>query len=314
LALPAQAALIPSARADDEDTRERAAALFREGRDAMERENYATACPKFQESNRLDPAPGTLLNLALCQENLGRLGAALRSYRDVLHLLPGGDERVPFAQEHADSLELRVPRLTLLLPPDAPEGARVLCDGEEVPSEKLGLALPMDPGVHEVVLDIPDQEPLRLSVPLAEGERRMLTLRRADGAVDAPAGSSSLRTVGFIVGGVGAASLAASLITGALVLNKKSTVDEHCDESFCAEQAGIDAASAGNTLATVSTITFFAGIAALGVGAVMVLTSGDAGGATARALRPAPRARGAATVIGPAVFPGGGGLFVGRRF
>jgi hypothetical protein len=172
----------------------------------------------------------------------------------------------------------------------------------------------MDPGVHEVVLDSPGQDPLRLSVPLAEGERRVLTLRRAEGPIDAPAESSSLRTVGFIVGGVGAASLAASVITGVLVLDKKSTVDEHCDADFCTEQAGIDAASAGSTLATVSTITFFAGIAALGAGAILVLTSDDPGGAAARSLRPALRARAAATVVGPAVFPGGGGLFVGRRF
>ncbi len=40
-----------------------AEALFRSGRVAIEKGDYASACPKFEESSRLDPAVGTTCNL-----------------------------------------------------------------------------------------------------------------------------------------------------------------------------------------------------------------------------------------------------------
>jgi hypothetical protein len=53
-----------------------AEALFREGRDAAKHGDLETACADFAESQRLDPAPGTLLNLAECEEKLGRVASA----------------------------------------------------------------------------------------------------------------------------------------------------------------------------------------------------------------------------------------------
>src|SRR5262245_18728599 len=62
-----------SARADDSAA---AQALFDQGRKLMESERWAEACPKLEESQRLDPAGGTLLHLALCREHEGRIATA----------------------------------------------------------------------------------------------------------------------------------------------------------------------------------------------------------------------------------------------
>src|SRR5262245_40658607 len=70
-------------------------ALFRQARKTVKSGDYALALAQFQASHRLDPAPGTLLNIADCEEHLGRLSAALRHTKDVLLSLGPGDDRVP---------------------------------------------------------------------------------------------------------------------------------------------------------------------------------------------------------------------------
>ena len=53
-----------------------AAALFDEGRAALQRRDWDFACAKFAASERLDPAIGTQFNLANCEEERGRLATA----------------------------------------------------------------------------------------------------------------------------------------------------------------------------------------------------------------------------------------------
>src|SRR5262245_40491856 len=66
--------------------------LFRAGRDAMQRGDATSACAKFRESYRLEQAPGTLLNIAVCEEALGELCNAWQHYQDLIHELPADDD------------------------------------------------------------------------------------------------------------------------------------------------------------------------------------------------------------------------------
>ena len=59
----------PAAFADTPD----ADTLFRQGRASAEAGDYPHACVAFTESFRLEPALGTLLNLADCEEHVGRV-------------------------------------------------------------------------------------------------------------------------------------------------------------------------------------------------------------------------------------------------
>jgi tetratricopeptide (TPR) repeat protein len=76
-----------------------AQALFKQGRDAAKRGDHATACEKFAESYRLDPAPGTLLNLGDCKERLGMLASAWQYYTAAAEQL--SDERTDIARQRS---------------------------------------------------------------------------------------------------------------------------------------------------------------------------------------------------------------------
>src|SRR5512136_2811036 len=89
-------AYAPHARSEQPVVRDPAAAevLFREGRKLVAANDFAAACPKFAESQRLDPAVGTLLNWAACEEHVGKLASAWQRWKEALDALPPGDDRI----------------------------------------------------------------------------------------------------------------------------------------------------------------------------------------------------------------------------
>lgn len=117
------AALAASARcpAETEPPAVVAERLFREGREAVKRGDYAVACPKFAESQRLDPANGTLLNLALCEEGWGHAADARGHLREVLAVPDLDDKRRQIAVAHANALEAPAPSSDRTPEPRAPD-------------------------------------------------------------------------------------------------------------------------------------------------------------------------------------------------
>ncbi len=135
----------PSAHAGDAALAE---ALFTEARQLMAEGKYAEACPKFDASNRIDPAVGTLLNLAACYEKLGKTATAWATYLQVASS-PQGDVRGDYARQHAAALLPMLSKVTIRVP-NAPAGASVTRDGIAVPPGAFGAAIPVDPGHHVI--------------------------------------------------------------------------------------------------------------------------------------------------------------------
>jgi hypothetical protein len=283
-----------------------AEALFRAGREATDKGDHRTACLRFEESHRLEPASGTVFNLALCLERLGQVASAWRRFREAKERLPSGDERSRMADERIAALEPRLPKLTLRLSePDAK--ATIVRDGVELGRGSLGVAVPVDPGGHEVVVRAPGREERRLEVELAEGESKELvvdvgaptevpTTRDEERGKEAappskppePSGTEgSSRTLAYAVGGVGVVGLGVGLVAGGLALGRKNVVDRECAGDVCSRE-GVDAANSGRTLSTLSTVAVSIGLVGAGVGAYLLLTAEDSAERAELRMRAAP--------------------------
>jgi hypothetical protein len=127
-----------------------AEALFVQGRDLAREHRHAEACPKFEASQKLDPALGTELNLADCYEQLGRFASAWGMFRqaadEARRLADDHAERI--ARERAAALEPRLSRLTIQPPKQRIAGTTMTRNGELVDPATWGTAIPVDAGAH----------------------------------------------------------------------------------------------------------------------------------------------------------------------
>jgi hypothetical protein len=214
----------------DEPGTTTAEALFREGRALIAKRDYAAACPKLEESLRLDPAPGTRFNLARCYELEGRLASAWTAYSEVADAMAiareRGRERV--ARERLADIEPRLSYVLITvdaaLPAPVRDTLRVTLDGREVRASDLGGRLAVDLGEHVVVVVAEgkrtweqhvqiraDAETSRVQVPPLEDEPARQT---ASASAPAPAtrpsvvepapATSEYRAQGPVLGGAAA--------------------------------------------------------------------------------------------------------------
>src|SRR5258705_10086672 len=101
------------------ETEKEAQKFFIEGMKLMGKKQYAEACENLAKSQALDPGMGTQYRLAECYEKLGRLASAYQQYSSVADAarVANKPDRELVARRRAASLEARVAKLTILLPP-----------------------------------------------------------------------------------------------------------------------------------------------------------------------------------------------------
>jgi len=289
----------PAAHAQNSAT---AAALFDKGVADMQAGRHQAACPAIEESQRLDPRPGTLFTLAECHARSSKVASAVAEYQEYLDVVSRltdeqrqrHEQRADIARAQITKLKPSVPMLTLNLPERAPSGTFVTRNGVALKGAALGLALPVDPGDYAIVTHVPGAPEREAHVSLGLGETKTLTLevpeptpsRPSDSAsatghesaqpqqLAAKPAASSNRSAAYLTGGVGVAGILVGSVTGILVLSKKGTVADNCRDHDCNE-TGLSAADSAKKLALVSDVGFGVGLAAVAVSAVLLLTSHD---------------------------------------
>jgi hypothetical protein len=168
----------PAAPAGPAET-DKADESFHAGRELLKDKRYADACPKFEESQRADPASGTLLALAYCQELCGLLASSWANYRAAAQLAEreGHADRQAAATQRAQALTERLSRLTVVVPPEllSLPGFQLTRDGVEFERASFGVPIAMDGGTHAFVASAPNRTPWASTVTLY-GERDLKTL------------------------------------------------------------------------------------------------------------------------------------------
>jgi hypothetical protein len=266
-----------------------AEALFDQGHAAMDKGDYATACLRFRESDRLDPAIGTKLNLGICEEKRGRLATAWDLFRAVVDKADPTDERRAMAQDLAGKLEGRIPKLTIRLADGAPPDT-TLREGELVlEGASIGIPLPMDPGKHRFLVTAPGHAERVLEVELRESEQKIVNAEpgppqtpqagagpstSTTSATEVAARPTGLPTLAWVAFGVGGAGLTLGVITGLVASGKHSTLEGGCNNTAgtCTPAYANDL-EAFHTWRTISTVDYVVGALGVAGGATLWLTT-----------------------------------------
>jgi hypothetical protein len=147
--------------------------MFREGRNLMNAGKYAEACAAFEQSQKLEPAITTLINLAGCREKLGQIATAwglfLEAERQTRSATDAPTQQLHnVAGDRAKKLEARVSKLAI----NVPDGSKV--DGLEIKRDRTAIdspmwnrALPIDGGTYTVTATAPGANTWSTTVTIA---------------------------------------------------------------------------------------------------------------------------------------------------
>jgi hypothetical protein len=259
-----------------------AEALFRDGVTLFDAGRVHEACEKFAESFRLDPANGTLQDLALCHEREGKIASAWAEFSQLAGRAARAEqrEREVMARTRAAELAPRVTRVQLTFAGDRPSNVeRVEIDGQELRRAAWTSPLPLDPGTHSFLFAAKGKASETRSVAIAvEGRIVRVDVPMLVAEVSPPSVAvtrddrTERRTLALVAGGVGVVAVGTGAYFGLRALAKKSDGDARCSGRLC-DAEGLALEDQAHSSATLSTIAFGLALAALGVGTYAWLTA-----------------------------------------
>jgi hypothetical protein len=279
----------------------------------------------FRESIRLDRTLKAIVNLADCEEKVGKLSAAQAHFVEARDLASSlhAVELLSVANQRLQALERKMPKLVIKVAQGAPQGTVVTRDGVELGPVSLGMPLPLDPGNH-VIIARNEAFERQYDVTLTEGQTQELEVTPSGGKALLPraakplegstatatataepvpdkpgfgAASNSLATPGssgWTGRQTGALVLAGFGVVGvgvgtALALSAKSdwqSTAGACPNNTCSDMQTQEDGNNARRRANLATVPIAAGAVALAVGGVVWLTAPKSSSATAIRVTP----------------------------
>ena len=162
---------------------DQADAQFQRGKKLMGEGKIAEACAAFDESQRLDPSPATVVNQANCRERNGQLATARALFLEAARQTsamrePKWKKTHATATERAAQLVARLSTLRIAVPPGSVvEGLEVMRDDGLVAPAGWNVALPIDGGTYQISARAPERAGWTVTVSVAvEGEAKVVEI------------------------------------------------------------------------------------------------------------------------------------------
>lgn len=268
----------PSAGADDMPAEART--LFDEARRLMNDGEWQTASQRLEEALALQSGRGIKYQLAVCYEKLGRTASARVLYLQVANESHVAQEfdRETIARQHADRIELRVPKLTIKAAEPIDELV-IHRDASVVAKGAWGAPLAVDPGEHLVQADAPGHTSWSTKITLAEGENKEVVVPALIAVPDAtanpapitpkPPASSPWRTPMIVLGAIGLGVMGAGFVFAGASASTYGSASAYCGASDRCTARGVSMRSDALLYGDVATALVIGGIAMV-VGATVV--------------------------------------------
>jgi hypothetical protein len=296
-----------------------AEALFQQGQKLLKEGSLDKACAKFDASEKLDPAVGTLLYLGDCYEKTSKTASAWATFVEAASLAERtNDKRKKLADVRVAALAPQVSKLTVnVADADKDSGIKLRRNGVDVPQATWGTPLPLDAGSYDIEASAPGKETFSKSVEIKDGGETMVldvpaladassgsddvappppkpTEPKTGGDTGSDEGGSSgaLMGTGFALGGLGLVGIAVGAVFGVMAKSKndESLEPQNCRTPELCTQAGLDLRDEARSRAGVSTAMFVAGGVLLAGGIVMIVVAntGDGNASNVARLELAP--------------------------
>jgi hypothetical protein len=311
----------PRAHAQSPDELKAARELFQEAYKDEQDKRFESALDKFQRVARVRESAAVRYRIAAVLEAMGRLADARDAFRMLAASKPtlGTNEQEigTSAEQRAAALEKRIPTLSLTLEGKGPPDLKVSVDGKEVPIDKLGGPVALEPGEHVVTASGTGVAQFESKVRLSEGGAVSLSIpvgaragavaavpdlgRREDGGATGSRGRDP--TLGIVALAAGGVLLVTSAVMLAVRAGDISDLDAACPGGACPKsrkselERTRDQASLFGPLGATAGVL---GLGAVGLGVYLLVRGGG---------EPAPPAAGArAFRVLASPVPGGGAM------
>jgi hypothetical protein len=252
-----------AAHAASEQDRKASREQLTQAQDLKKQGQLQEALTHFQESQRLDPKLTTLMELADCEEQLGKLVDAQAHFAEARD--KAARDELPQSKAKAElrraAVEKRLAHLTLQLAADVPAGAQVFSDDVLLDAGSLGSALATNPGEHVIVVKAPEHEDAKYSVKLADGDNQTLPITagpptakpappppppppvvvapKVSTAEVSTSSGSTRRTLGLVAGGVGIVGIGAGSALWYIGWRDSNSIGPTADQQLLAGQISV---------------------------------------------------------------------------